>query len=50
MRIQHLGTDTNDYLLTDTTRIAAHVLVKWSLARYVHVMSNLKRAYVQRNG
>jgi len=47
MRIHQLGTDTDECLLTDTTRIAAHVLVKkWSPARTVHVMSNLKRAYV----
>jgi hypothetical protein len=50
MRIHQLGTDTNDCLLTDTTRITAHVLVKWPLARNVHVTTNLKRAYVQRNG
>jgi len=50
MRIHQLGTDTNEKL-TDTTRIAAHVLVKkWSPAKTVHVTSNLKRAYVPRNG
>jgi len=50
MRIHQLDTDTNECLLTDTTRFAAHVLVKWSLARTVHVTSNLKRVYVPRDG